>query len=250
MSPRLEFALQVAYEAGRSTLSLFDTNHEVAIKSDGSPVTQADKEAEALIRKAIAEKYPGEAILGEEEGGHESSQAKWVVDPIDGTKSFICGVPLFATLISYEEDGVPIIGVSYFPALDQMVFAERNQGAYFNGRPCRVSTQGDVHKAVLCCGSHSSMEKYEKAAGFLRLARRSLATRTWGDAYGHMLVATGRVEAMLDPVVRRWDISAMQVIVEEAGGKFTGFNGAHNPSTEAVSSNGLLHETVLDAFLQ
>lgn len=248
MSPRLEFAIRLAYDAGRSTLAHFNVDIPVTMKQDGTPVTQADQEAERLIRRELEHKFPGEAILGEEEGETGGGDRRWVLDPIDGTKSFVCGVPLYATLLSYEEDGVPIVGVSYFPALDQMIYAQRGEGTYSNGRRCRVSKKSDLQASVLCCGSHSAMERYRLASGFLNLAKQSLATRTWGDAYGHMLVATGKVEAMVDPVVQRWDISAMQIIVEEAGGKFTGLEGNANPQTQAISSNGLLHEDVLSAL--
>ena len=248
MSPRLQFALDVVYQAGRSTLGLFGTHHEVALKSDQSPVTAADTQAEAIIRKAIAENYPGEGILGEEEGESGPASTRWVLDPIDGTKSFICGVPLYATLLSFELEGLPQLGVCYFPALDQMVWAESGEGTYCNGRACRVSTTQNLSKSVLCCGSHFSMDKHGRALGFLELAKQAMTTRTWGDAYGHALVAMGRVEAMVDPVVQRWDVSAMQIILSEAGGKMTGFDGSPNPSNQAVSSNGLLHAKLLEHF--
>ncbi|HEY3780906.1 MAG TPA: inositol monophosphatase family protein [Fimbriimonadaceae bacterium] len=248
MSSRLQFALETAYEAGKSTLALFDTNHSVEIKKDNTPVTEADKHAEHLIRKAIKAKYPAEGILGEEEGESGSKSDRWVVDPIDGTKSFISGVPLYATLLSYEQEGIPIIGICYFPALDKMFYAEKGQGAFENGHRLAVSAKDRLASAVLCCGGHASMEKYGRTAGITELAKRTLATRTWSDAYGHALVASGRVEAMIDPVVNRWDVSAMQLVVEEAGGTFTTFDGQTNPQHEAVSSNGKLHQQILDSF--
>jgi len=248
MSPRLEFAVGLAYEAGRSTLSLFGVSHDVEYKSDSSPVTLADREAERLIREALRKRYPEDGILGEEEGESGPAANRWVVDPIDGTKSFICGVPLYATLISYEIDLQPVLAVSYFPALDRMIYAEKGCGAYCNGRRCHVSQRQSLSGAVLCCGSHSSMEQRGFSKGLLKLAGQVTATRTWGDAFGHSLVATGGAEAMIDPVVKRWDISSMQLIVEEAGGRTTAFNGAENPQVEAVSSNGLLHAQILSAF--
>ena len=248
MSPRLQFALDLVYQAGRSTLALFDTGHEVELKKDNSPVTIADKAAERIIRAALQKQFPEDGILGEEEGEVGPKERRWVVDPIDGTKSFICGVPMYATLMSYEVEGRPELGVCYFPALDHMMYAEIGQGTFFNGRRCRVSTQADISRSTLCCGSHTSMEKYGRDTGFMALARQSLATRTWSDAYGHALVARGRVEAMIDPIVNRWDVSAMQVIVEEAGGRFTTFSGETNPQTGAVSTNGVMHERILESF--
>jgi histidinol-phosphatase len=248
MSPRLAFAMNAAHAAGRSTLAHFQNLSAVEVKRDGSPVTIADREAEAIIRKLLAAAYPGEAILGEEEGESGVGDSRWVVDPIDGTKSFVCGVPLYGTLISFEREGRAEVAVSYFPALDLMVAAERGKGALANGVPCRVSRRADMSRATLCCGSHLSMEKHARSEGFMTLAREVQATRTWGDAYGHCLVAMGRVEAMIDPVVNPWDVSSVALIVEEAGGRCTTFAGEDNPQHEAVSTNGLLHERILGAF--
>ena len=257
MTPRLEFALELAVRAGRGTLAHFQTGVAVEAKQDSSPVTIADREAESLIRSEIARAYPEEAILGEEEGeSGQGSERRWVVDPIDGTKSFICGVPLYATLLSFEEYGRPVLGVCYFPALDELLYASVGQGAWFNGRRAQVSSRASVEGSVLCCGGHRLMADLGRMAPFLRLSEKALATRTWSDAYGHALVATARVDAMIDPQVARWDISAMKVIVEEAGGRMTDFMGqdalnARRPSPnafEAVSSNGLLHQELLEAF--
>lgn len=218
------------------------------IKADGTPVTLADKAAERHIREAIGRQYPGEAILGEEEGGDENAKDRWVIDPIDGTKSFVCGVPLYATLLSYEEGGIPVLGIAYFPALGELAYAERGLGAFLNGRPMRVSQKTALKETVICCASHKGLANAGLNEGVTRLARQVMATRTWCDAYGHMLVADGRVEAMIDPAVQRYDISALQVIVEEAGGTFTDLGGTPNPSLQAVSSNGLLHDTVLESL--
>lgn len=249
MSPRLAFALNAAHEAGRWTLAHFQTGAGVEIKADGSPVTEADRGAERIIRRLIRESFPNEAILGEEEGG-ERGASGWVVDPIDGTKSFVCGVPLFATLISYEREGEPIVGVCAFPALAEVVYAERESGAFWNGRPCRVSSKDNLKDAYVSSGSQFSMAKAGRADGFLKLVDSARATRTWSDAFGHALVATGRIEAMIDPIVAPWDISAMRVIVREAGGRFTDFQGGCDPQTEAIASNGLLHGRILEAFAE
>lgn len=248
MTPRLAFALDAAHRAGRRTLAYFQTGAQIAYKEDGSPLTQADSEAERLIRDLIAQEYRREAILGEEEGGQLEGGTGWVIDPIDGTKSFVCGVPLYATLLSYEESGEPLVAACYLPALDEIVFAEKGEGAFWNGRPCRVSKVRSMDEATLSCGSHASMENRGRARGLAQLAEVCRATRTWTDAYGHALVATGRIEAMIDPVVRPWDISAMRLIVEEAGGLCTDFRGGQPPHSEAISSNGLLHFPLIEAF--
>jgi len=230
-------------------LAYFQTGTAVETKADRSPVTAADRAAERLIREAIEAAYPGDSILGEEEGGAaESSRDRWVVDPIDGTKSFVCGVPLYATLLSYEIAGRAELGVCYFPALDLMLSAARGEGTTANGRPCRVSERTSVDGAILGCGGHSSMAKRGRMVPFLKLAERTMATRTWCDAYGHALVAMGQIDAMVDPVVAPWDISSMSVIVEEAGGRFTNFAGENGLYLEALSSNGRLHGELVEAF--
>ena len=253
MSPRLAFAIETAYRAGRSTLSHFRTGTTVETKPDASPVTAADRNAERMIRAAIEENFPKDLILGEEEGGATGVPDRWIVDPIDGTKSFICGVPLYSTLIAYECDGRPILGVCYLPALDEMFYAERGGGCFVDGRPCRVSTRPEISGGVVTAGSLPSMFRHNRLDGFLKLSDRTVASRNWGDAHGHALVASGRVEAMLDPVVTRWDLSAVRIIVEEAGGRFTDYSGgdpfdAGDAGLEAISSNGLVHEEILDAF--
>lgn len=247
MSPRLAFALDAAVEAGRLTLAWFQGAAGFELKDDASPVTAADRAAERRLRDRIESAFPGEPILGEEEGGVQSGE-QWVIDPIDGTKSFVCGVPLYAVLLSYEDAQGPLIGVSYFPALDWLVYAERGQGAFANGRPIRVSPQTNLDEVVICVGGHRSLEKHDRLEGFQKVAREVMATRTWGDAYGHCMVAAGRAHAMVDPVVSKWDISAVNLIVEEAGGQFTDFSGKRLPQTEAVSSNGALHEWLLEQF--
>jgi histidinol phosphatase-like enzyme (inositol monophosphatase family) len=248
MSPRLSFALDTAVRAGRFTLAHFNTGTPVEFKPDATPVTEADRGAERIIRGAIEAAYPWEAILGEEEGSSGSGDNRWVIDPIDGTKSFVCGVPLYATLLSYEIGGEPVIGVAFFPALNELLYAEKGEGAFWNGRKCRVSARTSLEGAVVSSGSHASMEKHGKAEGFRTVAQRTMATRTWCDAYGHSLVATGRIEAMIDPIVNHWDVSAMSLIVVESGGRFTDFSGVPGPHAEAVSSNGLVHEELLEVF--
>lgn len=248
MSPRLAFALDIAHRASRATLAWFQTGAAVERKADDSPVTIADREAERLIRAAIAEAYPEDGVLGEEAGESGPQDRRWVIDPIDGTKSFISGVPLYATLLAYEIEGDPVLGVCMFPALGECVYAERGSGAFLNGRPCQVSAIDRIEDAVIACGSPGSMAKYGRSAGLARLAERAMAVRTWGDAYGHALVATGRAAAMIDPIVARWDVAAMRVIVLESGGAFTDFEGRDGVFAEAVSCTPALTEEVLGAF--
>jgi histidinol-phosphatase len=253
MNSRLEFALGAVYKAGKSTLAHFQTGVLYTSKTDDSPVTVADIECEKILRIELAKAFPGEAILGEEQGATGNGADRWIIDPIDGTKSFIAGVPTYATLLSYEERGVPILGVCYFPGLDEMVYASLGEGCYLNGRVCCVSQRERLRGSILACGGPGSMMKYGRWDGFAAMTNVALATRTWSDAYGHALVATGRIDAMIDPVVSRWDVSAIRVIVEEAGGTFTDFAG-NDPfkkgdlELEAVSSNGLLHNEILEHY--
>lgn len=244
MPDRLAFAMQTAYEAGRTTLAWFNVPTQIERKGNDSPVTVADREAERYIRRQLAAHYPGEAVYGEEEGG-VASEDRWVIDPIDGTKSFIAGVPLFATLLSYEQDGKTLVAAAYFPALEEMVAAERGLGTTWNGRVARVSQVSDFRNATICCAGHKSIAQFGYSEALNKLAADCLATRTWSDAYGHLLVATGRVEAMIDPILEPYDISAMRLIVTEAGGRCTTLAGAEKPTTEALSTNGILHDALL-----
>jgi histidinol phosphatase-like enzyme (inositol monophosphatase family) len=253
VTSRLRFALDAVRKAGLSTLEYFQSGVAVEYKSDASPVTIADKNAEAILRAEINREYPGETILGEEQGLTGTGNTRWIIDPIDGTKSFICGVPLYATLLSYELEGVPVLGVSYFPALDEMVYAEQGSGCFLNDRQVYVTKRNSIEGGFLASGGPNSMVKHQRWKAFEEMSTRAVATRTWSDAYGHCLVATGRVDAMIDPIVSRWDLSAIKIIVEEAGGRFTDFSGGDpfdkgDFGLEAISSNGYIHDEILQEY--
>ncbi len=253
MSPRLAFAIDAAYRAGRGTLAHFQTGTAVEIKSDATPVTIADKAAERQIREDILRAFPHDEILGEEEGGDATVADRWVIDPIDGTKSFVAGVPLYGTLLSYEVDRKPVLGVCYLPGLDELLWAETGSGAFMNGRPIRVSQRPSLDGSIVCIGSHRNLIETGRWDGVTRIIDRAMATRTWGDAFGYSLVASGRVDCMMDPAVSRWDLSAFQVIVPEAGGRFTSFEGGDvfaqgDKKIGCVASNGILHDEILSAF--
>lgn len=248
MSPRLEIAIDLAIKAGRSTLAYYQTGIQLEKKHDLTPVTIADKTAERIIREGLCDHFPGESILGEEEGLTGGGENRWVIDPIDGTKSFVCGVPLYATLLSFEREGVPEVAVCFMPALNDLLYAEKGEGAFWNGRPARVSQTDSLRGAALSCGGHQSMDKFGRMPGFLKAAAEGMVARTWSDAYGHALVATGRIDGMIDPVVNHWDISAMSLIVKEAGGMFTNIDGEDGLHADAISSNGLIHRNLVEAF--
>jgi histidinol phosphatase-like enzyme (inositol monophosphatase family) len=254
MTDRLAFALEAAYRGGRSTLGHFQNQVSVDHKSDESPVTVADRNSERIIREMIAEKYPHDYILGEEEGGDHSRPDRWIIDPIDGTKVFIAGVPLYSTLLSYEIDFQPVVGICFFPALGEMVYAETGSGAFFNGRPCRVSTRPTMTGGLLTFSGPKRLRDFGLLDGVLKLSERAADERTWNDAYGHALVATGRAEAMVDTNISLWDISALTLIVAEAGGKATSLTGGsplHQNTYgkhDFITTNGLVHDEVLAAL--
>ncbi|MER3496023.1 MAG: hypothetical protein C4320_03965 [Armatimonadota bacterium] len=252
MSPRLEFAIGAAFRAGRSTLPLFETGTPVEHKGDDSPITAADRGSERILRAEIERHFPGEAILGEEQGLSGAGDDRWIVDPLDGTKSFIAGVPLYSTLVAYERAGTPILGVAYFPAIETMVYAESGGGAFWNGRPMQVRSVTRLEGEAIACGGHRSLIARNRWEGFAALIGLAMTTRTWGDAYGHVLVASGRIAAMVDPIVSRWDISAIIPIIQEAGGSATDFAGGDpligESNLELISCAPGVREELLATF--
>jgi len=237
----LELAQEIAFAAGRRTLAYFQSGLAVEQKSDGTPVTIADREAEALMRSVIGKAFPGHAILGEEHGEQTGDPAyRWILDPIDGTKSFVRGVPLYGTLVGVEVHGDPAVGVVYLPALDEMVAAARGLGCSWNGRPAHVSSQTDLAQALAVSTDERSAR--ERSRGFEQLTGRCAMQRTWGDCYAYVLVATGRAEIAVDPIMNAWDCAALLPVVEEAGGRFTSWAGERSiHGGDAVASNGALH---------
>jgi histidinol-phosphatase len=243
----LKFASQTAYLAGRVTLGYYQTSLNVELKADGSPVTAADRQAEEFIRKRIEATYPDHDILGEEMG--ESSRGKnhrWIIDPIDGTKSFIRGVPLYATLIGLEIDGKVEVGAAYFPALDELVSAATGQGCWWNGRPASVSQIPQLDQAIIASTTTMKFEHYHRQEAWERLVKSCYFQAGWGDAYGYILVATGRIEVMLDPVMSAWDAAPFIPILEEAGGYFGDWQGNRTIyAEEGLATNQALLENVL-----
>lgn len=225
MPERLAFALETCLAAGKATLRWFQNDPQVRLKDDGSVVTQADLAAEDLVRDAVRKHFPEDSVFGEERGGNGSTPGRWVVDPIDGTQSFVAGVPLYSTLLSYEFEGEPVLGVCYFPALQETLYAEKGKGAFFQGKPARVADPVPIESAVVASGSLKGLVRLGLLEGTVALAEQCRTLRSWSDAHGHALVATGRAHAMIDPNVADWDISAMRVIVAEAGGWFGELRG-------------------------
>ncbi|WP_298820192.1 histidinol-phosphatase [Chloroflexus sp.] len=236
----LTFARQIAAEAGQITLRYFQQGVTVEHKADESPVTIADREAERYLRAAIAAAYPDHAILGEEDGltGSEQATYRWVLDPIDGTKSFVRGVPLYGVLIGLLREGEPVLGVIYIPALNEMVAAAQGLGCAWNGQPCRVSTVSSLSESLVVGTIAHGYEQYGRAAAFQRILSRARLFRTWGDCYGYVLVATGRAEVALDPAMNVWDAAALLPILTEAGGTYTDWKGQSTIyNGEGIGSN-------------
>lgn len=247
-STDLDFAVEVAWRAGRAALAFYQTGIAADAKPDDSPVTLADRQAERIARQLIAQRFPGDAVLGEEEGETgRSGGRRWIIDPIDGTRTFIRGVPFFGVLLALEEDGVTRVGVMHFPALDDTIYAATDAGCWWNGRRARVSDTADLSQALVLTTDVANIGRQGLAGGWDRLTSQAGLVRTWGDCYGYALVATGRAEAMLDPILSIWDAAALQPIIAEAGGVYSGWPGAAGGAAEsAVATNAALAEAVRD----
>jgi histidinol-phosphatase len=243
----MEFAVDAAWQAGKITLEYFQTPIVPDMKADASPVTIADRRAEERLREMIAARFPDHGVLGEEYGETAPGAAyRWILDPIDGTASFVRGVPLYGVLVALEFEGEPVVGVANLPALGELVYAARGEGCYWNGRRARVSPVARLDEALVLTTDPSSMAHYGRDAAYTRLCAASRAQRTWGDCYGHILVATGRAEAMLDPIMKIWDCAALLPILVEAGGTFTDWSGhPTHAAPEALSTNGVLLDQIL-----
>ena len=241
MGADLDLALRLADVADEIALSRFRARDLVVeTKPDQTPVSEADRAVETELRTILGVERRRDAILGEEEGQTGSSARRWIVDPIDGTRNYLRGVPVWATLIALEDHGQVTVGVVSAPALHRRWWAERGAGAHANGDVVRVSRVARPEDAVLTFALEQSLP---------RLAGRAWHARGYGDFWSHMLVAEGAVDGAIDAIgVSVWDLAAVQVIVEEAGGTFTDFAGEHRiDGNSAISSNGLLHADLLEA---
>ncbi len=248
MQDWIEFAEELAHESGKLVQGYFGTNLDVRHKADASPVTIADQEAETLMRGMIEARYPDHQVLGEEGGasGPAGARLQWMLDPIDGTSSFIHGVPLFSTLIALLEEGRPILGVINLPALGELLLGAEGQPTTLNGAPVSVSRTSELSRATITYTSTTDLWSHGHGDAFQRLQDAAETVRGWGDAYGHFLVATGRVDIMLDPVMSPWDVAALKPCVEGAGGRLTEFTGeVRDIGESALSTNGHLHDEVL-----
>jgi histidinol-phosphatase len=242
-------ARELAEASGKLILKHYGTALDVEAKPDRTPVTIADKQAEALLRRMIAERCPGHQVLGEEEGasGPPDAEYRWVLDPIDGTKAFIHRVPLFGTLIALLRRGQPILGAIHLCALGELMIGASGRPTEVNGRPVRVSRTDRLDRATVLYTDSRTWQAQGQGLAFQRVQERAFLVRGWGDCFGHFQVAAGRADAMFDPVLAVWDVAALKPCVEGAGGKLTDtFGDSSGIGKSALSTNGLLHQELLE----
>lgn len=245
------FCTSLAYRAGQITLGYFNTGIRPDFKPDDTPVTAADRAAETFIRAEIEKAYPTHAILGEEFGETTAngSAFRWIIDPIDGTKSFMRGVPLYAVLIGLEVEGQIKVGAAYYPGTSEMLAAYEGGGTWWNGRRAHVSDVDDLSQAYVCFTNVRNMAKHNREREWQAINEKAFSSRGWSDAYGYLLVATGRAEVMLDPIMADWDCGPFPVILKEAGGYFGNWSGqVGHTHKEAMATNAKLFPIVSKLF--
>lgn len=242
----LAFANELADRAGEIALGFFGGTFEIRLKPDRSPVTEADVAIEAAIREAIRSRYPDDGVLGEEGGAEGRGRRRWIVDPIDGTKNFADGVQIWSTLIALAVDDEPVVGVVSFPALDERYEAATGRGASLNGSPIRVSRTDRVSRSFFVFAGMEDWLAGPYAAGVQGLVAEARRNRGFGDAWGHCLVARGSADVMVELELATWDWAALQVLLTEAGGRMSTFDGSplvHGGTV--LSTNGVLHDEVV-----
>lgn len=247
-----EAAERYAEAGGQSTLNHFKKTFRLEYKEDDSPVTNADREAEQVIREMIRSDFPGHGIIGEEYGAENvDADVTWILDPIDGTKSFIHGIPFYTTLIGVLVNNKPASGIIYAPALDEMVSAAIGEGCTLNGEECRVRECENLAKATFLTTEVTTFREYGFDQPFQELLNRTRLHRTWGDAYGHMMVAAGRADIMIDPILNIWDAAALLPVITEAGGVYTDLEGNATIETgNGLSTCRSLHSEIINIFDQ
>ena len=249
---RYDLAVEVTMQAGDLARAIYDSTFDVEWKEDRSPVTVADRNAEKLIREMVAKSFPNDGFLGEEFGDQPGTTGfRWIIDPVDGTKSFIRKVPMWGTLVGLEYRDEQIAGVVYMPNYGELWRALKGDGAYHHDRRIRVSDVSELSKSMLCYSSATWFQKAGKEKQFFDLYSKTDRQRGYGDFYGFCLVAQGSAEIMLDHGVHAWDVAAVKPIVEEAGGMFTDWSGSptiHRP--DVLATNGKRHAEVLEIINQ
>jgi histidinol-phosphatase len=252
LDDRIAPAAELARITGVVAMRHYRSHLTVETKADGSPVTIADRAAEEAARAWVRSRFPADGILGEELGEERpGASRRWIIDPIDGTKSFVRGAPLWGSLVALCEGEQVLAGAAYFPAVDELVAAAPGAGCWWNGSRCRVSTVGALREATVLTTDERFRERPDREAGWRALSHVAAVSRTWGDCFGYLLVATGRAEAMCDPILSPWDAAALQPIIEEAGGVFTDWSGVSTAfGGSAVATNRALAADVRSLLTQ
>lgn len=248
MHPDLSLALALADAADAITMKHFRTaTLAVRTKTDSSPVSEADEETERALRDLLAKQRPEDGVLGEEYGTTGTTARRWIIDPIDGTRNYVRGVPVFGTLIALEEEGRVTVGAVSAPALGRRWWARRGDGAFCNGTRLRVSSVSTLKEAFIGYDSVTDFKPSQVESRFVDLLHACDRSRGFGDFWAHMLVAEGAIDIALEPKVATWDMAPIQIIVEEAGGRFSSFGGEARPDGgSGLSTNGSLHDAVLE----
>jgi len=242
----LAVAVEAARAAGAVALRYYRGGFDVTLKPDATPVTQADREGEAIIRDVIGRAFPDHGFLGEELGAAGSREVRWIIDPIDGTKNFVRGIPIWAVLIGFEEHGAVTAGLMLNPVTGDLITARKGAGAFVNGARARVSDVEGLREAFFVHGGLGIVRPTPYWDGFVRLLDATGRQRGFGDYYGYALVGEGKADIYAELDLKPWDLAAARIIVEEAGGRFTDFDGRDSIYTgSAVATNGHLHDAVL-----
>ncbi len=243
---------EVARATGDEALRYYRGALEISVKGDGSPVTNADLSAERTARDWIMKRFPADGILGEEFGIHNADAARrWIIDPIDGTAVFARGVPLWGTLVAVIEGGDVLAGAIYCPAVAELVCAAPSSGCWWNGSTTKVSETADLSHAYVLTTDTRFIQSADKLPRLHRLVAGAKACRGWGDCYGYLLVATGRADVMVDPLMSHWDAAALIPVIEEAGGVFTDWKGQRTAlGGDAVATNSALSHAVREILVE
>lgn len=232
----LKFAIKLAEKGGQRTLRYFKKSLKIEFKQDESPVTVADRETESLLFEMIRRRYPDHGLIGEEQGQYgENRDFCWVIDPIDGTKSFVSGVPLYTVLVALLYRGQPVLGVIHQPVLRETVWAKTGNGCYFNGKPTRIRACDRLSEAWLMTTDPTDLLK--KWEGSQNLLQAVQYTRTWGDGYGYLLLANGRADLMIDAKMNLWDVACLQPIITEAGGYLCDLTGKPGMGESSIAGS-------------
>jgi histidinol-phosphatase len=252
-STYLTVALEAAKHAAGVIMKYYNDRVEVQIKDDLTPVTQADQEGEQAIIDVIKSYFPKHDFLGEESGQSKGrSSYTWIIDPIDGTKNFVRRIPLFGTQIALMKNDQLILGVSNLPAMQELLYAEKGVGAFLNDTPINVSEVSDLSSAQVSIGGLNHFDQIDQMEGILRVVRATARIRGFGDAYAYHLVASGRIEAVIEAKIRIWDIAALSVIIEAAGGRCSDIQGGaiNTDIKTVVASNGKVHDAIVKCLKQ